>query len=77
MLQRKEAGRLQTSEEIESVFEAYTKSPRKGIVRASMQCRYQAFLFIKFCIKVCYFIILLYAYKMHLIQDLKPEDNPQ
>ena len=73
MLQRKGPGRPQVlEEEIESVRVAYTRSPRKSIRRASTHCRSHAPLF-----TVLRGNLRLYAYKVQLLQALKPEDKPR
>ena len=56
VLHRQGAGRPPTSEEIESVRVAYTRSPRKTIRRLLLNCRSHAPLFTKFCIEICNFM---------------------
>ena len=73
-LQRKVAGRPQISEEeIESVRVAYTRSPRKSIRRASTQLQIPR----STIHKVLHRNLRLYAYKVQLLQALKPEDKPR
>ena len=72
MLQRKGAGRPQISEEeIQSVRVAYTRSPRKSIRRASTQLQIPH----STIHKVLHRNLRLYAYKVQLLQALKPEDE--
>ena len=71
MLQRKGAGRPQISEEIESVRVAYTKSPRKSICKTSTQLQIPH----ATVHKVLHRNLRLYAYKVQLLQVLKPEDS--
>ena len=74
VLQRKGAGRPQISEEeIESVRVAYTRSPRKSIRRASTQLQIPR----STIHKVLHRKLRLYAYKVQLLQALKPEDKPR
>ena len=73
VLQRKGAGRPQISEEIESVRVAYTRSPRKSIRRASTQLQIPR----SSIHKVLQRNLRLYAYKVQLLQALKPEDKPR
>ena len=74
VLQRKGAGRPQISEEeIESVRVAYTRSPRKSIRRASTQLQIPR----STIHKVLHRNLQLYAYKVQLLQALKPEDKPR
>ena len=73
MLQRKGAGRPQIlEEEIESVRVAYTRSSRKSIRRASTQLQIPR----STIHKVLHRNLPLYAYKVQLLQALKPEDKP-
>ena len=74
VLQRKGAGRPQISKkEIKSVQVAYTRSPRKSIHGPSTQLQ------IPRCNirKVLHRNLRLYAYKVQLLQALKPEDKPR
>ena len=74
MLQGKEAGRPQISEEeTESVRVAYTRSPRKSIRRASIQLQNPR----STIHKVLHRNLRLYAYKVQLLQALKAEDKPR
>ena len=73
-LQRKGAGRPQISEEqIESVQVAYTRSHRKSIHRASTQLQIPR----STIHKVFHRNLRLYAYKVQLLETLKPEDKPR
>ena len=70
--QRKEAGRSQISEEeTESVRVVYTRSPRKSIRQAFTQLQIPR----STIHKVLRRKLRLYAYKVHLLQALKPEDK--
>ena len=72
VLQRKGAGRPQISEEeIESVRVAYTRSPRKFIRGAFTQLQIPR----PTIHKVLHRNLQLYAYKVQLVQALKPEDK--
>ena len=72
VLQRKGAGRSRISEEkIESVRVAYTRSPRKFIRGASTQLQIPR----STIHKVLYRNLRLYAYKVQLLQALKPKDK--
>ena len=71
VLQKKGAGRPQISEEIESVREAYTRSPRKSIRGISTQLRIQR----STIHKVLHKNLRIYAYKVQLLQALKAEDK--
>ena len=74
MLQRKGAGQPQISEEeIESVRVAYTRSPKKYILGASTQLQIPC----STIHKVLHRNLQLYAYKVQLLQFLKPEDKLQ
>ena len=72
MLQRKGVGRPQISEEeIEFVRVANTRSPRKSIRGASTQLQISRSTPHKSLLRK----LRLYAYKMQLVQALKPEDK--
>ena len=72
VLQRKGAGRPQISEEeIESVQVAYTRIPRKSICGASTLLQ----ILRSTTHKVKHKNLRLYAYKVQLLQVLKPEDK--
>ena len=71
VLQKKGAGRPQISEEIESVREAYTRSPRKSICGISTQLRIQR----STIHKVLHRNLRIYAYKVQLLQGLMAEDK--
>ena len=73
VLQRKGAGRPQISEETESVRVAHTRKPRKSIRGASTQLQIRR----STIHKVFHRNLQLYAYKVHLLQTLKPEDKPR
>ena len=73
VLQRKGAGQPQISEEIESVRVAYTRSPKKCILGASTQLQIPC----STIHKVLHRKLQLYAYKVQLLQFLKPEDKLQ
>ena len=74
VLQKKGAGRPQTSEEeIESVRVAYTKSPRKSIRGGSTKLQIPR----STIHKILHKNLQLYAYKVQLLQGLKPEDKPR
>ena len=73
VLQRKGAGRPQISEEIESVRVTYTRSPKKSIRRACTQLQIPR----SSIHKVLHKNLRLYAYKVQLLQAIKPEDKPQ
>ena len=72
VLQRNGAGQPQISEkEIESVPVAYIRSPRKSIRGAFTQLQIPRLTIYK----VLHRNLRLYAYKMQLLQALKPEDK--
>ena len=73
VLQRKGAGRPQISEEIESVRVAYTRNSRKSIRGASTQLQITH----STIHKVLHKNLQFYAYKVQLLQALKPEDKPR
>ena len=73
VLQRKEAGRPQISEEIESVRVAYTRSRRKSMCVASTQLQFPR----STIHKVLHRNVQLYAYKVQLLQALKPQGKPR
>ena len=72
VLQRKGAGRPQISkEEIESVRVAYIRNPKKSIRGASTQLQIPR----STVYKVLHKNLQLYAYKVQLLQALKPENR--
>ena len=74
VLQRKQAGRRQIlKDEIESVQVAYTRCPRKSIRGASTQLQ-----ILRSTIhNALHRNSRLYAYKVQLLQALKPKDKPR
>ena len=73
VLQRKGPGRPQIAEQkIESVRMAYIKNPTKSICGASMQLQ----ILHSTIHKVLHRNLQLYAYKVQLLQALKPQDKP-
>ena len=74
VLQRKRADRFQISKkEIESVRVAQSRNPRKSIYGVSTQLQISR----STVHKVLHRNLRLYAYKVQLLQPLKPEDNPR
>ena len=74
VLQRKGAGRSQISEEeIESVRVAYSRSPRNSIRGVSKQLQIPR----STIYKVLHKSLQHHAYKVQLLQALKPEDKPR
>ena len=73
VLQRKGAGQPQISQEIESMRVAYTRSPRKSICGDFTQLQIPR----STIHKVLHRNLRLYAYKVQLLQALRPEDMPR
>ena len=73
VLERKVVGRSQILEEIESERMAYIRSPRKSILGASTQLQIPH----STIHKVLHRNLQFYAYKVQLLQALKPEDKPR
>ena len=64
-----ETGRLQTEEEVESEHSAHTRCPRKSIRRGFSQLHMPR--------STIHRSFRVYAYKVRLLQVLKPEDWPR
>jgi hypothetical protein len=59
-------------EKVENIHMAFIRSPRKSIRRASREQQMP----LATVHKVLRKLLCLYAYKVQILQELKPEDNP-